>query len=105
MNGQKGGDQYIRNQNVLSDWEDITISTDANNPTEMRYDGFLSVAIDSSSAKSVYVNNKLVTNETTMNFGITYGLTIKKGDRVYIKGNLIFGVVRFYKLRDYSDRT
>lgn len=102
---------YIRNQNVLSDFEDITISTDSNNPTVMRYDGFIAVANigNGGTYRFIYVNNIEVDVNHHFN---TYSRTadwlpVSKGDNVYIAstGNIAWIRGRFYKLRDYSDRT
>ena len=104
--------EYIRNQNVLSDFEDITISTDANNPTVMRYDGFIAVANMSNgdAYRFIYVNNI----EVDVNYHVNTNarsadwLPVSKGDNVYMishGGYIAWIRGRFYKLRDYSDRT
>ena len=106
--------EYIRNQNVLSDFEDITISTDANNPTEMRYDGFLLISVLDGRGTTPYVNidgtQYLLTNNNTDIGGTTVNIPIKKGQKVYLilAGLSISSItcrLMYYKLRDYSDRT
>lgn len=101
--------EYIRNQNVLSDWETITLPTTAQTAIRMEYDGF--IHNDSNNPNmSIYVSDD---NGTTWRSFYTLldahnerdsiDAIVKYGDLVYAthSGNY----ASFYKLRDYSDRT
>lgn len=99
---------YIRNQNLLSDYESITISDDSNNPTIMDYDGF--ICLTNQSGVDGYGN--FVINGVQWQTGgraqgwATATIPIKKGDSVYrstwTSSNDYYCL--FYKLRDYSNR-
>jgi len=108
--------EYIRNQNILDDWELISISTDSNNPTVMPYDGFLEMCVqgEQKSGTIVYVNGEPVSNYYIVfdlqiagnTYAITHSLPVKKGDRIYRIGalNVASCYARYYKLRDYTGR-
>lgn len=97
--------EYIRNQNILSDWEDTTISTSSSSPTVMPYDGF----IYSSTRHIVYlyINTlrfEISDHENTPGGGACM-VAVRKGDRVYIDRNRdSIERVAYYKLRDYTGR-
>lgn len=102
--------EYIRNQNILSDLESITISTSSSSPTVMPYDGviYISYKTSGSTAGRYYLNGQQVlwfegAYEVAANSGT---LTVKKGDTVYVKFNNAYpsAFARFYKLRDYTGR-
>lgn len=107
--------EYIRNQNILSDLESITISTSSSSPTVMPYDGVIYVSYKASgggdtggTASRYYLNGQQVLwlgGEycTASNSGT---LTVKKGDTVYVEFNNASpnAFARFYKLRDYTGR-
>lgn len=104
--------EYIRNQNVLSNFEDITISTDTNNPTVMDKDGVLYFSThrtDDDNIKYIYVNNNAFSY--SMGHPGYYpmqefaSIPFKKGDSIYTSLQFDVSKVRYYKLRDYSDRT
>lgn len=102
--------EYIRNQNILSDLESITISTSSSSPTVMPYDGviYISYKAAGSTPGKYYLNGQQVlwfegAYGTAANSGT---LTVKKGDTVYVKfnGASPSAFARFYKLRDYTGR-
>lgn len=107
---------YIRDQNYLADWEDITVSGTTSNTVTAEYDGFMNIvtpATDSGVVTTVTVNGTAVPYSTgyrssnATNDGI-YGLALVKGDEVVITTNAgaIRGIsVRYYTKRDYSNRS
>lgn len=106
--------QYIKNQNVLSDYEDFTISTDSTNPTEVHFDGvlYLTVQINAFTHLKVYVNNinfEFMKSSSQYLFRTSSSIPIKKGDTVYYTSDstntiMVQSKVRYYKDRDYTDR-
>ena len=106
--------KYIENQNLLSEFEDVTLSPSSATATEMEYDGFLIVnhqatAIGGTVYASVFINGVQFSASwsTTQNVIITTRDTypIKKGDKVYVTGmTSTTGKCRFFKQRDYSNR-
>jgi hypothetical protein len=109
--------EYIRNQNILDDWEAISISTDSNNPTVIPYDGFIDVVCQGGNLTGtiIYINGDIrsdfyiVFNGLSAagnNYAVTHSLPVAKGDIIYRSGSLgIFtSIVRYYKLRDYTGR-
>lgn len=95
--------EYVRNQNVLSDWEDITISTDSNNPTVMRYDGFL--IFGSNNGNNMIVLNGQHMNQTIDGSTVSFTMPFSKGDLVYMNRTPnLYIKARYYKLRDYTGR-
>lgn len=95
----------------LSDFEDITISTNSSNPTEMAYDGYIYItgSTDVNVGKSkLYVNGVVVDQFDCSNW-VTNALSsnFKKGDQIYTTGWRDLTTpqkVRYYKKRDYSNR-
>ena len=92
--------EYIRNQNVLSDIETVTL------PMTAPYDGEL-IAVGSNGG---YVTFRINGNEYTVGSSAgmtnTSGLSIKKGDNLQLSaliGTAGF-TARYYKLRDYTGR-
>lgn len=106
--------EYIRNQNILSDVEDIgTIGNSEANAYVCPYDGviWLANSVNSSNAFSIYINGEIVSYQAgTVPSGAiltTPHITVKKGDKVWIGSNLgthYFNKARYYKLRDYRGR-
>lgn len=105
--------QRYKNDMVLSEWEEITISTDPNNPTVMQYDGFLVIRSPVYSGANIYVNGVYVITTTHSSYGnsvyegTSATLPIKKNDRIYKTvgaGNTTPSYVAYYKLRDYTNR-
>lgn len=99
---------YIRDQNVLSDPESYTVPT--TNKT-VEYDGFIygfSNTYSSQHNVDFYVNDVNVTNGLTLQYAsAVVAYPLKKGDtiRCTTTTGIMTWTVRFYKLRDYSDRS
>lgn len=98
--------EYIRNQNILSDWEDIAISTSSSSPTVMPYDGF--IYSSTRECCELYINNAhfhISDHDNTQGGGACM-VAVRKGDRVYIvrAGGASIERVAYYKLRDYTGR-
>lgn len=96
----------------LSDWENITISLNSNNPTVMNYDGFLLLhGISSSSYKIFISQDNGVTWIDYQGIDADYAqiqttIPFNKGDCFY-RSSKVSGqqdYVSYYKKRDYSNR-
>lgn len=108
---------YIRNQNLLSDWESITIPIGAENAITMDYDGFI-MAIYSATGGSATVIYYVIdqdgniardTGHATYNtFSNGATLVFKKGDKIYktaSQASVQYAEeARYYKQRDYTGR-
>lgn len=105
---------YIKNQNILSNFETITISTNSASPTIMSYDGFLTLnwakaSGESEKSERFYINgieiNWLLAS-TQPRGSNTLTLSVKKGDTVYLSSSVYIStsIVRYFKSRDYSGR-
>lgn len=106
--------RYVENQNLLYDYESITISMDASAPTRMEYDGYITVvAGNGTPGIHVYVNNSNVCcTEQNNDRGTAVTVFVTKNDDVYLlyprgvtpstSGHVT--KARFYKLRDYTNR-
>ena len=91
---------YVRNQNVLSDIEAVTL------PTIVPYDGELIVVASNGGYVTFSINGSQYTVGSLTGLTSTSGLLIKKGDNLQLQalvGTAGF-TARYYKLRDYSDR-
>ena len=92
--------EYIRNQNVLSDIETVTL------PMTALYDGEL-IAVGSNGGYVTFsINGNQYTVGSSAGMTVTSGLSIKKGDVLNLQalvGTAGF-TARYYKLRDYSGR-
>lgn len=97
---------YIRNQNVLSDFEDVTISTDSNNPTVMDKDGELILGKNGVWNHLIFINGLIIGTSNPTSSGIYCPpIPFSKGDSIYVSPNFYsYFKARFYNLRDYSDR-
>lgn len=99
--------EYIRNQNILSEYEDITISTSSSSPTVMPYDGFIYLGTGKNVELYINTTHFFITDHTSISGSGACMVAVRKGDRVYINhngsGNLIEKVA-YYKLRDYTGR-
>lgn len=100
--------RYVQNQNLLYDSEDITISEDAQNPTRMEYDGYVTV-IDNISGHGVrlYINGEPVGCAEKNDYGDTVvTVFVAKNDDLHLEdaSNRHINRARFYKLRDYTNR-
>ena len=102
---------YSYDKSRLGDYEEITISTDANNPTVIEYDGYVKIIAGTSSGVTgvgitieMYVNGNLaskynVSSGSPTNFLATVNAEVKKGDKVYYKlTNMVITktLARFY---------
>ena len=105
--------EYIQNQNLLSDYEDITLPTTAATAITMPYDGVYILAnYGVSNIHHIYLNGIEISAGTTGNntTGASTSSTIlfKKGDTMYrlntYTGSTFAEHVAYYKLRDYSGR-
>jgi hypothetical protein len=112
---------YLGNTNVLpcvfdhsklSDYEDITLSTDSSNPTTMDYDGYLSLRCNGALVSSadygfdVYVNGVMVaSSHNNVGSAHVYSpglfLAVNKGDLVYVNRSLAISKACFYKSHKY----
>ena len=110
---------YVENQNLLYDFEDITISHRSSAPTRMEYDGYVTVVIPSNETaatqpSSLYINGTCVgctEQYAYSNNGYTGSVTaitvfVAKNDDLYLLCPLpdCITKARFYKLRDYTNR-
>ena len=105
--------EYIRNQNILSDYEDITLPTTATTAITMPYDGVYILAnYGVINIHHIYLNGIEISAGTTGNntTGASTSSTIlfKKGDTMYrshtYTDSTFVEHVAYYKLRDYSGR-
>lgn len=95
---------YIRNQNILSDYEGLAVGT-------MSYDGESTIIARNNGNEpylEVYVNNNLIQRaySVTSDYVVSsISFSFKKGDVVSLVGTgLNSGNSRMYKLRDYTGR-
>lgn len=100
--------RYVENQNLLYDFENITISKNAAAPTRMEYDGYVTV-IDNDAASGVrlYINGVSVACAEQNNSRDTaVTVFVAKNDNLHIlyPSNSHVAKARFYKLRDYTNR-
>ena len=98
---------YIANQLELSDYEDITISTNSASPTVMQYDGFIYIGTRYSADLYINATSFLISVHDGTPGGGACMVAVRKGDKVYIHSSNkeITERVAYYKLRDYSKRT
>lgn len=99
--------EYVRNQNLLSDLENITISTNSSSPSIMEYDGFLMCY--NGDGGYIYINGVgfilgQVQPSGVYNVENTNTIPVKKGDSVYTDVTPTRLIARFYKQRDYGGR-
>lgn len=93
----------------MSDYEQISLSNNSANPTEMQYDGFL-VASSSQSGNVVfriYINGVEISDSRPQGGTGYASVAFNKGDKIYYQtsGSSIQNqYARFYKKRDYSNR-
>ena len=106
--------EYIRNQNVLSDLEPITISKNSSAPTVIQYDGiiYFSGTVRRESTGNTYATYILNGIQKTVNdsnewegFGCA-SCDVKKDDTIYLNNGWYAqnNHARWYKLRDYTGR-
>jgi len=103
----------------LDGWENITLSTDPNNPTIMDYDGFIRAGFNTTGTGGngsdfhIYINGVDFFDNYNVsslyNFTVSQSLAISKGDSVYcsltrLEAGSFKSFGNFYKKRDYSNR-
>lgn len=90
--------EYIRNQNVLSDYETASSSFTA------EYDGFISVRVSGTGqGVEIKINGVSIAQNTNADYGVNgVSALFKKGD-IILTGDPAPKVC-YYKLRDYSGR-
>lgn len=102
-----GWNDFVNNCE-LSDWEDITISTNSANPTEMLYDGILNCncSAGGGAAISIFINGVATNNHANNGGSLGDTIYVQKGDEVYttISSGTLTSKVRWFKKRDYSNR-
>ena len=93
--------EYIRNQNVLSDYENITLPV-----SSVPYDGLLTVSVSNGGYVSFSINARNFTIGSASGTSDTSEIALKKGDNAgFIAADGTYGIyVRYYKLRDYTGR-
>lgn len=111
---------YIANQLELSDWETVSIVTSAATALTALYDGFLCVlypnlagtgAIHISQDNGVsWISDLFYSDKAASGGGFeTVTIPLRKGDKYYFTAtsdvNKIVAKARWYKKRDYSNRT
>jgi hypothetical protein len=104
---------YIRDQNVLSEWEAITIPTTAETAMTMMYDGYITCSSSRDSEIYIYVDGHVeavsISRTSEWSYPSINAFPFKKGQSIYAKvvhGSLDtnFSRVAYYKLRDYTGR-
>lgn len=97
--------EYVRNQNILSDWEDFyTYNGNSYTMNSAPYDGFVTVRSRSDSGgTTIKVNDA---QWAGINGGTHATVPFKKGDKIQFIDNIIQGdtKIAFYTLRDYTGR-
>ena len=96
-----------KNQNLLSDFEDITISEDKSAPTRMEYDGYVTVIDSEASGVRLYINGVCVDSVDHSYTRYTAATVfVAKNDELYFyyPSKSLITKARFYKLRDYTGR-
>ena len=97
--------RYVEDQNLLSDYEDITISGNPSAPTRMEYDGYVTVIENGlDQGVKLYINGK---NAGRANRHEAVTVFVAKNDKLHLMNpstNGIDAYARFYKLRDYTGR-
>lgn len=110
--GSSFATNYVQNQLILSDWEDITISTNVASPTIMQYDGYISIPKLNNSSSVITINGITIMESlagASLNVSVSLLCPVKKGDAVKVNSNGptndgLTSKARFYKLRDYTGR-
>ena len=99
---------YVQNQNLLSDYKSIVISSSASAPTRMEYDGYVTV-IDNEAGNGVrlYINGVcagVAEHNNSRDTAVT--VFVAKNDDLYLlyPSNRYDAKARFYELRDYTNR-
>lgn len=96
-------------ENKLSDWEDIVISTNSATPTVAPFDGFITIVKDrSNTALNFYINSQPILVSDGGSTAVVMTVPVSKGDSFYLNTiqfySSVTNKVRWYKNRDYSNR-
>lgn len=109
-NATKG---YIRDQNILSEWEAITLPTSASDAITMDYDGYITCGAGRDTSIYIYVDGHVEATNVCRTSEYAQpsinGFPFKKGQSIYVRtenGPLDTNLSRvaYYKLRDYTGR-
>lgn len=106
--------RYVQNQNLLSDYKSIVISSSKSAPTRMEYDGYITV-IDNLAGNGVrlYINGVCAgtaehhdTGDTAIIGDTAVTVFVAKNDDLYLlyPSNRYDAKARYYELRDYTNR-
>lgn len=97
----EGSKEYIRNQNILSEYENVTLPV-----SSVPYDGLLTVSVSNGGYVSFSINARNFTIGSASGTSDTSEITLKKGDNVGFleAGGTCVIYARYYKLRDYTGR-
>lgn len=105
---------YIQNQNKLSAMEQVTISSDSNNPTVTEFDGFLIVentliSNNGTTTRHFYINGMDLPASSVSQYAIQRSeyltIPVRKGDEIYtsIASYVVNAFFMYYKARDYTE--
>lgn len=104
----------IKNDNILSDFETISLGTTPETAVTMQYDGFVFASWTSLQGgqgydRGIVVNNneavRTIGTVVSTGMSITVNTPVKKGDVVYMTMSSHYSAkARFYKMRDYTGR-
>ena len=99
--------RYVEDQNLLYDFEDITVSEDSSAPTIMEYDGYITAIDSEAQGVRLYINGLCVgsvDHSYTRYTAIT--VFVAKNDKLHFfyPSKTRITKARFYKLRDYTNR-
>ena len=105
---------YIQNQTKLSPMEQVTISSDSNNPTVAEFDGFLIVentltSNNGTATRHFYVNGVDLQAQSISQYAVQRSeyltLPVNNGDDIYtpIAGYVVNAYFMYYKARDYTE--
>lgn len=105
---------YIQNQNKLSAMEQVTISSDSNNPTVAEFDGFLIVensltSNNGTTTRHFYINSIDLLAQSISQYAVQRSeyltLPVRKGDEIYapVASYVLNAYFMYYKNRDYTE--
>lgn len=106
--------QYFRNQVQLSAMEQVTISTDSNDPTVAEFDGFLIIqntvtSNNGTTTRHLYINGVDFPSTSVSQYAVQRSeiatIPVRKGDEIYapVATFIINAYFMYYKARDYSN--
>lgn len=109
--------EYIRNQNILSDYEAVTLPTSSASAITIPYDGYITLSYTASAAygqANVFcirngVTVKLFSGANPATQALAGTFPVQKNDKVFVdltSGGSFYGTqyAQYYKLRDYRGR-